>query len=96
MPSHERIFNYKRTVVIVITITSLQLSDQISSAQSNVYALEEAHMCSILRNFTNVAFRTVPMFVWSTRAFSRPFKVMRYANLHIFTFHFLMRLGMHI
>ena len=34
-----------------------------------------------LRSFTNVAFKTVPMFVWLTMALSRPFKEDRLALL---------------
>ena len=37
-------------------------------------------MRSSLRSFLNVAFETVPMFVWLTMALSRPFKEDRLAN----------------
>ena len=49
---------------------------QFSSAQDGIYALGKAHMRSApsFRSFANVAFETVPMFVWLTMALSRPFK----------------------
>ena len=47
-----------------------------SSVQDVIYALRKAHMRSTpsVRSFPNVAFETVPMFVWLTMALSRPFK----------------------
>ena len=51
-------------------------SVQFSSAQDGIYALGKAHMRSTpsLRNFPNVAFKAVPMFVWLKMSLSRPFK----------------------
>ena len=48
-----------------------------SSVQDGTYALRKAHMRStpiLSEVFSNVAFETVPMFVWLTMALSRPFK----------------------
>ena len=47
---------------------------QFSSVQDGIYALGKAHLCSTpsLRSFPNVAFETVPLFVWLTMALSRP------------------------
>ena len=47
-----------------------------SSGQDGIYALREAYMCSTpsLRSFPNIAFETVPMFVWPTTAILHPFK----------------------
>ena len=44
-----------------------------------IYAVGKAHTCSarFLRSFPNVAFKTVPMLVWSTMVLSRPLKVDR-------------------
>ena len=41
-----------------------------------IYALGKGHMCSTssLSSFPNVAFETVPLFVWLTMVLSRPFK----------------------
>ena len=49
---------------------------QFSSVQDGIYALGKTHMrsTSSFRSFPNVAFGTVPMFVWLTMALSRPFK----------------------
>ena len=49
---------------------------QFSLVQAGISALRKANMHSItsLRSFPNVAFETVPMFVWLTMALSRPFK----------------------
>ena len=49
---------------------------QFSSVQDGIYALGKAHMRSTpsLRSFPNVAFETVPVFLWLTMALSRPFK----------------------
>ena len=48
----------------------------ISSVQNGIYVLGKAHMCSTpsLRSFPNVAFETVPMFVWLMMALSHPLK----------------------
>ena len=56
-------------------------SVQFSSVQDGIYALGIAHMRSTqsLKSFSNVAFETVPMFVWLTLALSRPFKEDRLA-----------------
>ena len=50
---------------------------QFSSVHDGIYALgRKGHMRSTpsLRSFPSVALETVPMFVWSTMALSRPFK----------------------
>ena len=46
------------------------------SVQDGIYALRKSHMRSTpsLRGFHSIAFETVPIFVWLTMAFSRPFK----------------------
>ena len=56
---------------------------EFSSVQDGIYAIGKAHkmMRSIpsLASFLNVAFNTVPVFVWLTMALSRPFKEDRLA-----------------
>ena len=46
---------------------------EFNSVQDGIYALRKAHMRSTLslRSFPNIAFETVPMFVWLTLALSR-------------------------
>ena len=50
-------------------------------SSSYICALGKPHMCSIpsLRSLPNVAFKTVPMLVYFTMAFSRPLKEDRIA-----------------
>ena len=50
-------------------------------SSSYIYALGKPHMCSnpSLRSLPNVAFETVPMFVYFTMALFRPFKEDRIA-----------------
>ena len=64
-------------------LTRRSTAVQFSSVQDGIYALGKAHMRSTpsLRSFPNVAFETVPMFVWLTMALSRPFKEDRLALL---------------
>ena len=49
---------------------------QFSSVQDGIYVLGKVHMHSTLslKRFPNVAFETVPMFIWLTMALSSPFK----------------------
>jgi len=72
-------FYMERLIVAAITIWSVLV--QFTSVQDGIYALGKAHMRSTpsLRGFPNVAFETVPMFVWLTMALSRPFKEDRLA-----------------
>ena len=59
-----------------------------SVVQGGIYTLGKAHMRSIpsFRRFPNVAFETVPMFVWLTMALSCPFKEDRLALLFFHTY----------
>ena len=56
--------------------TGQQTAVHFSSVQDGIYAFGKALMRSTpsLGSFHNVAFETVPMFVWLTMALSRPFK----------------------
>jgi len=62
--------------ILILLPTCREQPVQFSSVQDGIYALGKTHTRSTpsLRSFPNVAFKTVPLFVWSTVALSRPFK----------------------
>ena len=66
----------QRVQLSSVQFSSVQFSSvQLSSVLHDISALGKTHVCSTpsLRRFHSIALETVPVFVWLTMAFSRPF-----------------------